>query len=35
MNKNQELKTIQLDNKNLFINLIQMNKINSFRTIIR
>ena len=35
MNKNQELKTIQLDNKNLFINLIQMNRINSFRTIIR
>ena len=35
MNKNQELKTIQLDNKSLFINLIQMNRINSFRTINR
>ena len=34
MNNNQELKTIQLDNKSLFINLTQMNRINSFRTII-
>ena len=35
MNKNQELKTIQLDNKSLFINLTQMNRINLFRTINR
>ena len=35
MNNNQELKTIQLDNKSLFINLTQMNRINSFRTINR
>ena len=35
MNKNQELNTIQLDNKNLFINLTQMNRINSFRTVHR
>ena len=35
MIKNKELKTIQLDNKSLFINLIQMNRINLFRTINR